>query len=741
MFRNVNQNTKKTFMKFVPLLFLSFFSSAQTISNSPEKPFLIPQQTKDLNIAVMNYDNLSEVSKLKKFELGVKLPDSILTRVNAFLYRTRMEESRKINPFLEWNLDVEATFIHPESNSTMVVNGFYYRNYERNITKNDWDPIKTDFPMRIRFAPPQTGVWQCLVTLKVNGQLIATEPLFQFNVVDIEAPGFVKVHSNNKNFERDGQLILPIGQNFPAPEEGVATYHNLVTPELPPNETNKAAPLSSWLAYHKSIVDYFEAGGKYIRSVQAAYSSLIEFEEKGNYFNRLHYAWEQDYVLENCEKHEALLLFNLMNQEPLMNFGNYYFYDWDWGNFNYDGQHDPNGKYPVYCYNDNPGVKQPHEMFLNESDLRYHEQRTRYYISRYGYSTAIYQFELMNEPFHLGQFWKEGTSSEPLIDRSNPLHEITLQAVNNYHRRMSTYIKKGLAHTDHLIGVNTTFQELKPDGSGVVDSSLTHPDIDIINMNCYGLFPNKLIVSKSGKAGNNGFDANENSYARVIFDLQTSYHKPVIISEGGPSEEYSGCSNFCDMGIDNHTLQFCGLAAYAFWNGFRSTEHSIWDKTILGSLETKELIIPFLELANGSYIQGRQKAPISKKDKQEIKETQYFITEDKSSAVGYVRNRSYNFFTNKTGGICDIPNFESENTPVGTKTDIMWQEGPKRYRLEIEGLKPKSIYTIEWFSDAVSIGKWKLETNRKGTSDLQYPELSVTEGKPLRPVLLFRVTP
>ena len=355
----------------------------------------------------------NEVGLHQKFEIGVHLPDSIMKRINAFLYKYQTPTRLRINPFLEWEIDVQSTFTHLETNDSIAVDGFFYQDYTRNFDLNDWELKNSEFPFRVRFAPNKLGEWKQQVSITIKNQPTIYLSSSQFKVVASDSKGYVKVHPNAKNLQRNGEMIFPIGHNFIAPDEGVTSYHTTTNPHLAPDQMNKAADLGDWVNYIHEVENYLQEGGKYIRTIQAPWSSLIEFEEKGNYFNRLHYAWEQDNLIEICEKNDALVLFNFLLQEPFMNYGDYYFYDWDWDKYGYDKSHVPSDPYPVYGYNDNPGVKQPHEMFLLEDDLKYHEQRTRYYVSRYGYSTSIFEFELLSEPYHLDQHWSEGGTLEP----------------------------------------------------------------------------------------------------------------------------------------------------------------------------------------------------------------------------------------------------------------------------------------------------------------------------------------
>lgn len=721
------------------ILFEVFILNAQADSPKYEGEFVLNSSGNELKIAAMNCESLDSVFTFKKFELGVNLPDSILNRVNSFLLNPVRPYPNKINPFLEWELDVDAVFIHSASKTTKRIEGFYYRNFKRNYAKNNWDDIITNYPMRIRFSPTLSGEWTLQVNLKVKGKLISSSSIISFNVKESNSKGYVSVHPNQRNLQRNGEMIYPIGHNFFAPTEDVVYYHNAVNPELKPNETHKAASLNSWIAYYQLIENYFKSGGEYIRTIQTPASSLIEFEEKGNYFKRLNYAWEQDYLIELCEEYDGLMLFNLMLHTPIMNFGDYYFYDWDWGKYNYFGENLPSDAYPAYCYNDNPGIKEPHEMFLLENDLLYHEQRTRYYIARYGYSTSIYEFEILSEPFHLDQFWKESGSQEAFLHPESENHEVVLRALNNYHTRIANYIKDTLEHHNQLIGVNTANLAWQPDGFSIIDSSLYCKNVDIIGINPYATIPSKLIISKSEKNGNNRFDEGENSYARMIHDYYLRFNKPIIFPEGGPTEEYLSCSNYSDTGIDNQTFSMLGVAGHSMWNGFREEEIKLWASSFETSLNIQKLMVPVLSNSNGAWIQGRQKAKNERRDEIASKETNYYISEDQNSAVGYVRNLTYNFYTQRTDDKCSTDEFEKETNNLAIPTDIQWDHSNRKNRLKVEGLSSKTIFIIEWYDRNELIEKSSFKSNRRGSWVLEFPELSITKETNQRPLVWFKI--
>src|SRR4051812_31221902 len=88
-------------------------------------------QTDQLQVVMLNYEDGSTVQKLQKLELGIQLPNALQIRVDNFLKELRVNESEKLNPFLEWELDIEAFFTHEATGTVETIDAFYYREYER----------------------------------------------------------------------------------------------------------------------------------------------------------------------------------------------------------------------------------------------------------------------------------------------------------------------------------------------------------------------------------------------------------------------------------------------------------------------------------------------------------------------------------------------------------------------------------------------------------------------------------
>jgi len=713
------------------------------------------------DVLVMNYPDLNSVYKNKKLELGLKLDKALKKRINAFIYPNQFPSgATPLNPFLEWELDIEFTFTHT-SGLERKVDAFYYKEFERDLDNTkDWIDQMTEYAMRVRFAPTLKGEWTAKAKISVEGSVYAELPAFKFNVVESGGSGFVKTHVNRRNFERDGRIVYPVGHNLFSPYSNHGVKVNPWDEGSSPTNTHKAAPPSAWDNYLKDIDSFGKQGGRFIRTIQTPSSSLIEFEHRGNYNNRLHYAWEQDRLLELCEQHDILIQFNLMLHTPFMKYGDFYHSIWDFGHWQtYDKTvtffYDLNDQYPAYGYNSDPSNpnSEPIDMLNNEEDLQYHEQRTRYYISRYGYSTQIYEFEILSEPFHINEQWKESTEGNGSANNITPEVEATIY---NYHNRIAKYIKNHLKHTDHLLGMNMTthhFNDSQPSQYDM-DTSPEIPEIDVIGFNKYYSDPAELIKEK--EEGNNNavfYGEIEKSLYKIIRFLNGWYGKPVQLSEGGHT--YNPCGNYVGHYKDVATLGFTGLAGFFMWNGYQHgdgqfDERTLWKSTIRAQQHMNgDDVVNSLSNNNGDWIQGREKqkgyAILNQAEKKDVKEHQYYVANNRDYANGYLYNRKYNLYMEwqQNGGPTAPANHTCIEGLAGQSPEyeewiydyphlynwpyipIVWDDK----KMKIHGLRKYQWYTIDYFSvleDGNYIYSKCVKTNGWGELNLKHDFLFAT---------------
>lgn len=744
-----------SFLLFILGIFVVPYINAQeivddsTLSNQKQNNYhakqfdSIPEATfgnrLGVDLEVLNYSSLSDVLQFKKLEIGVAIPDELAIRINRYLKQEGVYKD-ELNPFLEWQVDVEARFYHPASGTVKQIDGFYTRDYFENHQTDDWDELPTNFPFRLRFAPPLTGEWKAVISIRVNNEKTASfiSEELSFEVIESNDLGYVTVYENGRNLKQGDQMIYPIGTNFPAdfpcvawggtcydsiPGDAVRRLngkdtiyygHNLYSYK----NSEKSANVYAWNEYLESLSAYFQDGGKYIRTIQMPWSTLIEFEQKGNYYKRLHYAWEQDKILDSLEKYDALMIFNLMLQSPFIQYDHYGTSDWDWDYDvrNQDGELVTDAwvyERQRYAYNDKPqGQKKAYETLIDVDDLEYHKQRTRYYLSRYGYSTKIVEFEIFSEPFHTGaQSEVKDANGNVVIPYLNPYQSESMvrDAVYNYHQVISEYMKDSL-QTNQLIGIDMGY-------AGSIDlKSITLPKIDIAGVNFYYASPSAL------------FEYSQEKIVNTLWEARGS-KIPIVFSEGGLDETYKKCSNYTQHAVDMATFPFTGLAGYLSWFGWRKNEEEhMWaaTNTALQNMNQKQ-VLDVLREGNGNWTMGKQAAESDDEIKYSV-EHQYYVSENKNSAVGYVKNRTYNLATQKISNeACQ----DFDKSIYNSVKSTSWNDVKTKDRLRIERLKEKTQYQVDWYSNYSSENHGYIKTDCITTEKkkdvwgfvLEYPRL------------------
>lgn len=711
---------------------------------------LYADNSEPIQFQYMNHAADQAYHQFEKVEIGIALPPSLQKAVDRFLGQHGATDSSnfRLNPFLEWELKIQAVFTHASGTASRTVDAFYYRDFERNERENKWIGKTTGYPFRVRFTPTQSGDWQ--VELRVSVQQISEQALTQksaFEVIDKGKPGFVHIHPNHKNLERDGKIIFPVGNNFPFP----INDNNMLWSGNPKDQLNTTV----WANYTNDIRNYGEQGGKFIRILLSPSSSDIEFEKPGNYYDRLNFAWEIDQVVSTCTEKDMLIQFNMLLHTPIMISGDYGQFAWDFSDF---WPHNWNDARASYGYQKRFGLEKPSDMANNVTALQYLAQRYRYIISRWGYSTQISLFEILSEPWHMNE---HAYNHDVPYDSPGEKGDEARKAVQKLQTYLAAYIKKELGHTDHLIGtlghlpIFTVFPSESNTGTPFAanDESWADPNIDLICLSTYSDYPNKLLMRRNSSDPATVFSADERSYAQKFDELNRYYGKPVLISETGQGDNSSVCSNYIGYNLDMMRLGYTGVAGYMLWEGFSYSkdgssydERKLWTTAVLARKQLNGALAQ--KIFNGNWIQGRRKASESNR-KRDVKEMQYCLSADRSACTGYVYNRTYNIATaaKVPNSICTsrndgISTGQNGEYPAAFKEtmDLTWEAG----QLQLSGLKRKVNYRIRWYSyaDASILEEKEFRSSRRGNLTLQHPTLLVkdqTNSAGLSPVLWFEI--
>ena len=265
------------------------------------------------------------------------------------------------NPYDPDDISLAATFTSPTGKPYNVA-GFLYQNYERSRIPDGEKQVEhlevAGAPAwRIRFAPSEAGTWR--YSVRLTTKLGSAGPVSgQFNCARSSIPGFVRVAADNPRYFAftSGQPYFPIGHNVCWVTREGGTYE-----------------------YEMYFDKMHAAGENYTRIWLCSWGMQLEGTKLDSY--RLDDAWRLDRVFDSAQENGIYINFCLDN-----------FHDWVTS--------DKRQFIPYFAENGGP-IKSNQEFFTNPAAIRHYLWRIRYVISRWGYSTNLFAWELWNEMNYL----------------------------------------------------------------------------------------------------------------------------------------------------------------------------------------------------------------------------------------------------------------------------------------------------------------------------------------------------
>ena len=669
-----------------------------------------------------------KVGQFEKLEIGVVL-DSLIS--NQLLNHVFRREGDKINPFNPEEIDVFAEFWVLDKGvwyGPVRVNGFYFQDYSR--TEKGWALNALDDLFRIRFAPEYIGLWRCKVSAKVKEELIYFEE-FTFETVSSQNKGFVRV-GDNKRFLREGEdPFYPIGQNLTGPNN--------------PNHTlewnNKTAAPQDYIQFQNSMTDLANTGANYFRYIISPWQTEIEFEELGNYSDRLPNAWEFDQILEHANELDLKLHLNLAMHYSFEAPNGYAMTDWDWSakgddlNPSNSPCFRPHDK--GYCYRSELGLENPIDFLTDSLAIVYYKRRLRYMVARWGYSTNIAVMELLSESNNFGNeaiieaktikgnygCYNVGDTANRADHPYKDFPEKIIPQLMAWQIEMCRYLKQEVGFNQHPIAVSYTGEPDFFHG----DSTYYSPFVDIATFNHYGLTVNK-------------FEKNYVIVTKKYHNPDGDYYldKPFMHSEYGPGGPITNCDEGIRFIKTINLTPFTGLAGSGINWHFHWNEDSMWN--YLGPVEA---LLDSIPLDAENWQVGE---PLISKDKSvEVLFLYRPKLEGTGKAVGVVSNRTFNYYTggiDVPGGTCkgDTIHTELMENPIYlSPIDLSFDEISKLSKLS--GMGASNAYQIEWFNSFTGelIAIMPIESNLWGRVELNYP--GILSGDFKSPMLFFRISP
>lgn len=665
------------------------------------------------------------VMKYEKLEIGIKLPEPVKSYINNFINGTG---SPVLNPFNPIDIDVYAEFQNYHANdqffhnywgSVTKVNGFFYEEYERDVSDPNhfnWhhNSINTDYTFRVRFAPPATGSWRCKITMVTPYGTFTSDYLF-FNCINSSNPGFLYIGSNQRYFKLGSNMFFPVGQNI-YPSDGV--HDHALDPVLPPWHWEHAK-VAEMIAYEDKLEEFQQLGGNYFRYLVAPWNTEIEFEKLNNYSDRMDAAWEFDRVLDKCKELDLRMHLCMQIHYAFENPSVITMNHWDWSSNDIDNiastdrcSDNASSIADGYCYHRESSLSSPVDFLTSPGASVFYQMRLRYMIARWGYSTNIGTLQLVSEINNIGQSPNWACGDLPVNTNPYGTDATVPPKVRDWHYAMADYIKNTLGHKEHLLTVSYT-------GTPAAnDMSYYSNNIDLADYNHYTACHDRFSTLYSN-----------------VSNITSSINKPLFVSETGSV----GCDGGLEIRKSIWVGPFTGVAGIMEW-GIQDNSFHIWNE---GHYNNFKDFISGLDFDQGAWqSQHDYRHDDNKADAFSL------VDASAHKAIGVIMNRTFNYITTDVS-TCLIP--DANGNTYGCDCNICFSgpeevvpapSGGNKLEIDMNGV-PYTDYVIEWYDvlEYHSLGTSTVSLNALGKLELNHPPLSVNEGNPndFQPIIGYHV--
>ena len=444
-------------------------------------------------LAVLALLPLDVAATAKPSPIKLSAPTGPRTAERFGLFETTAHISPEpVNPFDPAETDVTGHFRDP-SGRVHRVSGFFFQDYSRALVDGRERLTPVDDPVwKVRFAPTQTGRWRWWWTVRAKGAEVSSRQR-TLTVTTSDNHGYLRRSSHDSRY-----LAFDDGSPYFAVGENVGWYDERGT-----------------FAYDDWYEKLAAQGATYARLWMPSWAFGIEWKDTGlgDYTARLDRAWQLDHVLDAGARRGIYQMISLLNHGAFSTTANSEWRD-----------------NPYNAANDGP-LRTPDEFFTDTEAIELFQQRLRYIVARWGYSTHVLAWELWNEV--------------DLTDGYDPIRSAL------WHQAMAGYLRE-IDPTDHLVTTSFSLPPLDPavwSFSGM-DLHQTHfysrsdvfPD---------GIFPNIALDMSTWLPAN-----------------QAVYQRPALWAEFGIDARGPGETHAADpQGIGLHDGVWAGALSGAFGTG------------------------------------------------------------------------------------------------------------------------------------------------------------------------------
>jgi hypothetical protein len=365
------------------------------------------------------------------------------------------------DPFDPYIIDVAVSFSEP-GGTTATIPAFFYQNYTVTGSNPERYTTAGATSWKARFAPSKPGTHSFDITITDEGGTVVYTNAGSFVCQESSKKGFIRVNPNNPAFLKydDGDTRVNIGHNIGWNTGGVYGWNDYLTKMHIAGE--------NWVRLW--MCRYGSDGGVLLEWKNGTYGGYFQGAGKLS----MQTALRLDRYVEIAEQNDVAIQLTLQHHGQFSTTTNP-----DWTDNPYNAAADG-------------FLNSPAEFFTNTDARRLTKNKYRYIIARWGYSPAIFAWELFNEV----QFTNGWGSNQA--------------SVVNWHNEMAAYIRS-IDPFKHLVTTSSH-------GSGF-ENIWNLPDVNLIQVHYYGT-------------------DTIHTFEQTALGL-ASFNKPVIMGEFGTGTEGS----------------------------------------------------------------------------------------------------------------------------------------------------------------------------------------------------------
>jgi hypothetical protein len=583
----------------------------------------------------------NQIYRYDRFEVGVQLPPNINQSIEDFLNGN----NSGINPYDQDQIKLVGTYYQQGVGFSKIRYGFYYRDI--NINGSGYNQQQSNYPFRIRFAPPNNGSYRLHLELYVAGNKI-DETYCDFKVVESSKYGFWSLNSMGKLTDSKSREVFALGQN-------VAFANPCVNNQ---NDLNCAFD-----EQRSFISDLVKNYGNLARIRLDPWSNDIEWEELGVYgsnriagenFRRQYHAYQLDQTFDLCEQSGMYIFLTLM-QDQALSPNDHYGTGYAW----------PLSPYSAVIAN-------PQDILTDAAARLAFKKKLDYIVARYGYSANLGMYSILNE----------GNGVENWENSSSVRTDMM-----NWHCEMSSYLKN--TYPQHLITTGYTQTGTSKTSTGLKeDNTFSCGSIDIASCNHYSTSRDlhKERHDEIPKRVSNNWNAN----------LHTNI-KPFIFGELGMTDCNPSSDQFTDAEFHN-TIWSTSMYDRAIGNGLYWYD---WEQKqgINHRVNFKALWNFTLDLnsSTDAYVSNWDFGGSALKQNRKIEYIESHNT-GRAKGYGWVKNADY-FWINDPFLLSSFPNSSALPTSHCNETAAMhYNYSHHNENITIHGLQGLKRYNIDFWS-------------------------------------------